>query len=62
MEDKEAKVEANGLFTCPEDGCIRTFQQSSSLQARLDTGRHKRTLEKETLFDEARRGEDTRLR
>ena len=41
VEDEEAKVEANGLFTCPEDGCIRTFQQSSSLQAHLDAGRHK---------------------
>ena len=56
MEDEEAKVEANGLFTCPEDGCIRTFQQSSRLQAHLDAGRHKRALEKETLFDKARRG------
>jgi len=56
VEDEEAKVEANGLFTCPEDGCIQTFQQSSSLQAHLDAGRHKRALEKETLFDKARRG------
>ena len=56
VEDDEAKVEANGLFTCPEDGCIRTFQQSSSLQAHLDAGRHKRTLEKETLLDKVRRG------
>ena len=55
VEDEEAKVEANGLFTCPEDGCIRTFQQSSSLQAHLDARRHKRALEKETLFDKARR-------
>ena len=56
VEDEEAKGEANGLFTCPEDGCIRTFQKSSSLQTHLDVGRHKRALEKETLFDEARRG------
>ena len=56
VEDEEAKVEANGLFTCPEDGCIRTFQQSSSLQAHLDAGRHKRALGKKTLFDKARRG------
>ena len=54
--DEEAKVEANGLFTCPEDGCIRTFQQSWSLQAHLDAGRHKRAPEKETFFDKARRG------
>ena len=46
----------DGLFTCPEDGCIRMFQQSSSLQGHLDAGRHKRELEKETLFDEATRG------
>ena len=56
VEDEEAKVEANGLFTCPGDGCIRTFQQSSSLQAYLDAERHKRALEKEKLFDKARRG------
>ena len=56
VEDEEAKVEANGLFACPEDGCIRTFPQSSSLQAHLDAGRHKGALEKETLFDEVRRG------
>ena len=55
VEDEEAKVDAIGLFTCPEDGCIRTFQQSSSLQGHLDAGRHKRALEKETLLDEARR-------
>ena len=55
VEDEEAKVQANGLFTCPEDGCIQTFQQSSSLQAHLDAGRHKRALEKETLFDKARK-------
>ena len=53
VEDEEAKVDANSLFTCPEDGCIRTFQQSSSLQGHLDAGRHKRALEK---GDEARRG------
>ena len=38
VEDEEAKVDANGLFTCPKDGCIRTFQQSSSLQAHLEAG------------------------
>ena len=56
VEDEEAKVDANGLFTCPEDGSLRTIQQSSSLQGHLDAGRHKRALGKETLFDEARRG------
>ena len=46
VEDEKAKVEANGLFTFPEDGCIRTFQQSSSVQAHLDAGRHKHAPEK----------------
>ena len=56
--EKDTATESveDGLFTCPEDGWIRTFQQSSSLQGHLDAGRHKRALEKETLFDEARRG------
>ncbi|CAH3116052.1 unnamed protein product, partial [Porites lobata] len=55
------KEEVSGLFTCSEDGCIQTFQRSSSLQAHLDEGKHKRALEKETLFDKARKGYAARI-
>lgn len=54
----EAKVLVSpcGMFSCPEDSCIKTFQRSSTLQAHLDEGRHKYALEKETLLDKAKRG------
>ena len=55
MDVEKEKEEVSSLFTCPEDGCIQTFQGSSSLQAHLDEGKHKRALEKETLFDKARK-------
>ena len=38
MNVEKEKEEVSGLFTCPEDGCIQTFQRSSSLQAHLDEG------------------------
>ena len=41
------------LFSCPDDGCIKSFQRFSSLQHHLDVGRHSYALENETLFDKA---------
>ena len=41
------------LFTCPEDGCVKSFQKFSSLQKHLDGERHKYTLERESLLDMA---------
>lgn len=41
------------LFTCPEEGCVKTFMQHSSLVKHLDCGKHKRALEHETLYDKA---------
>ena len=61
MDVEKEKEEVSGLFTCPEDGCIQTSQRSSSLQAHLDEGKHKRALEKETLFDKARKGYAARI-
>ena len=61
MDVEKEKEEVSGLFTCPEDGCIQTFQRSSSLQAHLDEGKHKRALEKEILFDKARKGYAARI-
>ena len=42
-----------GLFPCPEEGCIRSYQRHSSLQTHLDVGRHKYALERETFLDKA---------
>ena len=41
------------LFSCLEDGCIKTFQRFSSLQRHLDFGKHQFNLERETLLDKA---------
>ena len=44
-------VNSSRLFTCPEEGCVKTFRRHSSLVKHLDCGTHKRTLEHETLYD-----------
>ena len=41
------------LFTCPEEGCVKTFIQHLSLVKHLDCGKHKHALEYETLYDKA---------
>lgn len=43
----------NTLFTCSEEGCVKTFQRFSSLQSHLDIGKHKYALERESLLDKA---------
>ena len=54
--EEKVLVSPCGMFSCPEESCIKTFQRSSALQAHLDEGRHKYALEKETLLDKAKRG------
>ena len=56
MEDEEVMAQESGIFSCPEESCMKTFQRSSALQAHLDEGRHKYALEKEILLDKAKRG------
>jgi len=41
------------LFTCQEEGCVKTFKRHSSLVKHLDCGKHKHALEYETLYDKA---------
>ena len=49
------------LFFCREEGCIKSYQWYSSLQEHLEIGKHKRALERETLFDRAMLGYASRL-
>lgn len=49
------------LFSCLEDGCIKTFQRFSSLQRHLDFGKHQFILERETLLDKAMLSYATKL-
>lgn len=41
------------LFFCPKEGCVKSFQRYSNLQYHLDSGKHKRVVEHETLLDRA---------
>jgi len=49
------------LFSCPEEGCIKTYQRFSALQHHQDCGKHERALEHETLLDKAVYGYADRL-
>ena len=60
IENGAVMAQESGIFSCPEESCIKTFQRSSALQAHLDEGRHKHALEKETCS--TRPSEDTRQR
>ena len=50
-----------GLFSCPEEECIKRYQWFSSLQRHLDCGRHHLAIENESLFDRAIVGYSERL-
>ncbi|CAB4029913.1 SURP and G-patch domain-containing 1, partial [Paramuricea clavata] len=52
-DDDSSDADEDTLFTCPEDGCVKTFQRFSSLQKHLDGGRHKYALERESFLDKA---------
>ena len=49
------------LFSCLEEGCVKTYQTFYSLQHHLDLGEHKRTLENQKLLDRAVLGNADRL-
>ena len=58
---QETADELNSLYSCPEEGCVKTYQRFSALQHHLDCGRHERALEHETLLDKAAHGYSERL-
>ena len=60
-ESDDSKECHDKLFSCPEEGCIKSFQRYSSLQHHLDVGKHKYALENETLFDKAMMSYATKL-
>ena len=43
------------LFMCQEEGCVATFRTQKDLQGHMDTGRHVRVTERETVYDLARK-------
>ena len=51
--EEASDTDEDTLFTCPEDGCVRTFQRFSSLQKHQDVGRNSYVLERETFLGKA---------
>ena len=49
------------IFSCPEEGCVKTFERYSSMQRHLDCGKHQRALKRYTLLDRAAVGYAQRL-
>lgn len=49
----ESKDATTAMFSCPEEGCVMSYQRHSSLEQHLQCGKHKRVLEQETLLDRA---------
>lgn len=43
------------MFSCQEEGCIKTFQSFAALQKHLDVGKHMVRLAKESAYDEIKR-------
>ena len=61
VEVDECSDDTVKLFSCPEEGCTKTYQRFSALQHHLDIGKHERALERETLLDKAVHGYADRL-
>ena len=47
----DVTVDEQKLFFCPENGCVKSYQQLSSLHNHLDCEKHQFALEHETLYD-----------
>ena len=54
MEHEEYEPTAQTVATslsCPEEGCIKTYQSFRNLQKHLDVGYHLSKLERESVYD-----------
>ena len=51
----EATATDESLFSCPNDGCVKTYQRYSALEKHLSFGKCELVLERESLLDKAKR-------
>ena len=51
----EATATDESLFSCPNDGCVKTYQRYSALEKHLSFGKCGLVLERESLLDKAKR-------
>ena len=47
--------EESEKFSCPEEGCIKTFQSFEAFQRHLDVGKHMLKLARESAYEEIKR-------
>lgn len=60
--EQESPTESEpGLYCCPEEGCLYTSQTHESMESHINFGKHEHLLERETLFDKAKKGYATKL-
>ena len=52
FEEEDSNV---AIFSCSEEGCVKTFERYSSMQRHLDCGKRQRALERHTLLDSKQR-------
>ena len=43
------------IFSCTETGCVLTFKTEAEADAHMDSGRHVRELESESLYNSIRK-------
>ena len=49
-----SEIPSQFLFSCPNEGCVKTYQRHSNLEKHLEVGKCQLRLEKETLLDKAK--------
>ena len=50
-EEAESATRSVASYSCPEQGCVKIYQEFKSLQKHLDVGRHLIKLERESDYD-----------
>ena len=51
QEEATSEIPSQFLFSCPNEGCVKSNQRHSNLEKHLELGKCQLQLEKETLFD-----------
>ena len=51
----EASKTSADIYSCQESGCVLTFKSQQEADAHMDTGKHNKELESESLYDTIRK-------
>ena len=55
VEDSPADEATRAFFSCPEEGCTKTYQSFTNLQKHLDAGKHLVKLETESTYNRVKK-------